>query len=183
MLAAGTVAAVLFGLPAAGASGAPRPATTGASPAQLCARVSAGAVSKVVGHPVPAPSAARAKSMFDKAKNIEGLLTQCTYGPAATEAQVKKAVEIDYATLSKPVSVSIVRQQLQSEVASDAKVKVSDYGGLSVPAVYVVAAESGGTVEAMAAVKGTKLVIAGLGTAAPEAEVAAVTRLGVRAFM
>lgn len=181
---AGTLAAGGGAAAAATRTAAPAktPAATKAA-AALCAKVSAEAVSKVVGHSVPAPQAAQGTSTFDKAKHIQGLLTECTYGQDSTDAEIKKAVEIDYATLSKPVTLSLVKQELKEEVAADAKVKFSDYNGLSVPAVYVVASEDGGTVEAMAGVQGTKLVIVGLGTAAPEREVGDVAALAVKAFM
>lgn len=188
-LLAGCLAAVMMGpglaaAPAAASAVLPAaPGRTGLGAAALCERVSARSVSRAVGHAVPSPAATRATSSFDQAKRITGTLTSCTYGQDKTNAQIRDAVEIDYATLSKPVTLSLLKQEMRHSLTASAKVKMADYHGLRVPAVYIVAKEDGGTVEVMAGVKGNKLIIVGLGTAAPEAEVAAVARLAVKAFI
>jgi len=123
-----------------------------------CSRVSAAAVSAIVGYKVPAPIAntthlpAVAKDHF-----ISSVETSCTYGPQKTLPEIEKAVTLQVATTSKALSIAGVKKNLAAEEKTShaAKWTINDYHGLGVPAVYVTLKLAGLTGQVITAVSGT----------------------------
>jgi hypothetical protein len=112
----------------------------------ICNKVSASAVSAIVGYRVPAPSEYNDTYVVDKALNISATSTSCGFTVQATAANPfsSKTVYLDSEVFNKAVSEATLKAAEtaeQEKVAaaqkvSHFKVSFSNYSGLGVTAVY-----------------------------------------------
>lgn len=103
----------------------------------ICSKVSAAAVSAIVGYSVPAGTAATRK-LQPTAQNfgISAVVTTCTYGSEASLAAMIKDVTLTSEITSKALTAQEVQTQLAKETSAAIKVTAASYSGLGVPGVY-----------------------------------------------
>jgi hypothetical protein len=120
----------------------------------VCSKVSAAAVSSIIGYKVPA-GVPFTRSIKPTKENYEisGTETICTYGAETSMATILKAVSLSFESISKPLTSAEMQQSL-AKASSLAKFKFSAYTGLGVPAFYFSLTESGITGQGITGVIG-----------------------------
>jgi hypothetical protein len=144
----------------------------------LCAAISPDAIAKVLGYRVPAATVSTGSFTFDQERNVSVFRTTCSYGALGTA----KGVGIIYESLSKPLPVSTIYQDIRASALaskpSGATYTVTSYGGLGVPGLYE---QSRGslTLEAVLGIQGEKIVGDVVGKVLPKSKVAALTKMAM----
>jgi hypothetical protein len=122
----------------------------------ICNKVSAAAVSEIIGYKVPAATAYTLAIKPTKVNfEISGTETSCTYGAETSMAAVQKAVSLSIETISRPLTSAEMQQSI-AKASALAKFKFSTYSGLGVPAFYFILSESGITGQGITGVLGGK---------------------------
>lgn len=156
--AACILALVVPPLTASAAPLGPRAVASSSSP---CGRVSSAAVAAVVGHAVPKPLPLINRTVFNKTYGISAVVTDCIYGKITSLASLKTAVSIFYETLSKPISAAIFQKGLaaaeKKSATGGAKIKITTFNGLGVPAFLIVITSSVVSAEAIFAGRGGQI--------------------------
>jgi hypothetical protein len=110
-----------------------RTATSASS--SICSKVTAAAVSAIVGHSVPA---ATATILHEKptAQNfgISGVPTLCVFGAQTSLAADKKDVDLTFEITSRALTAQEVRTELAKLKSATSTIAVAPYSGLGVPA-------------------------------------------------
>jgi hypothetical protein len=117
----------------------------------FCSKVSASAVSAIVGYKVPAGVFGTFKIKPAK-ENYEtsGTDTTCTYGAETSMATIVKSVTLSFETVSKALTPAEMQQSL-AKASAITKFKFSTYSGLGVPAFYFSVSEAGITGQGISA--------------------------------
>ena len=145
--------------------------------ASYCNKVSAGSVSAVIGHSVPAGTPFTDKVKATKTNHeISGVVSSCTYGADTSLAALSKDVVLSLEVTSRPLTGADLQYTLSQ--AEKLKMKFTPYSGLGMTAFYYTFAETGITIQGMVAIAGTRNYSAGVYTKAPaESELASLVRL------
>jgi hypothetical protein len=103
----------------------------------ICAKVSAGSVSAIVGYPVPAATTSvRNLPATAQDGGISAVVTTCTFGPQASLAELLKDVTLTLEATSKPLTAAGIEKDLQDRSSASLKITVKSYSGLGVPGLY-----------------------------------------------
>jgi hypothetical protein len=110
--------------------------TTGKSASSsICSKVSAAAVSAIVGYRVPA---ATTTTVHEKptAQNfgVSGVTTLCVFGAQTSLTADKKAVTLTFEITSRALTAQEVKTQLAKLKSAGLQITVAPYSGLGVPA-------------------------------------------------
>ncbi len=141
--------ASLAGAAVAGASTAPKPSEG------ICAKISTASVSSIVGYTLPAPSFDTLKLPATKKNDeISSVVTSCTYGSQTSLAALPKDIILDYTVTSRALTSAEIKKGLAQE--QQLKMTFVPYRGLGVKAYYYSFADSGITVQGMAAFEGSR---------------------------
>jgi hypothetical protein len=123
----------------------------------LCGKVSAAAVSAIVGYPTPAQALGSATTHVPATKQshgISGVETDCVYGKGT------KSVILGYFVTSKPLTLSLLESETKSSLSgTGAKVKFTSYPGLGAQGFLVTQGGTGGF-EEIGGLTGNKAFIA-----------------------
>lgn len=149
---------------------------SGLSATAVCAKVSTASVSGIVGHSLPAPTAAttdlKATTQNDEISSVQ---TSCTYG-AGTLAALPKDVVLDYAVTSRPLTSADLKKGLSQ--AKEIKMTIVPYLGLGILAYYYSFAVGGTAIRGISAIAGVKEYGAFVySTATSKSKLAALVRL------
>ena len=110
----------------------------------ICSKVSAAAVSAIIGYSVPA---ATAITLHEKptAQNfgVSGVTTICTFGGGTTVAALKKDVSLTFEITSRPLTAHEVKTGLAKTTSATIKTTVASYSGLGVPGLYFTETSAG----------------------------------------
>jgi hypothetical protein len=138
--------ACLVAAPAASA------ASTGA-----CSKVSASAVSAIVGYTVPAGVGMTTKLAATKQSDgISGVVTTCTYGAETSESALHKVVILTSETTSKSFTLSELKSLLAKNAAAAKAIKLVPYSGLGEPGFYFTEHIGGISAQGLAGFDGTQ---------------------------
>jgi hypothetical protein len=109
--------------------------TAKSASSSICSKVSAAAVSAIVGYRVPA---ATTTTLHEKptAQNfgISGVTTLCVFGAQTSLAADKKAVNLTFEITSRALTAQEVKTELAKLKSATLKITVASYSGLGVPA-------------------------------------------------
>jgi len=131
----------------------------------ICSKVSAAAVSAIVGYTVPAATAMTIHAK-PTAQNfgVSGLTTLCSFGttprPGSTQtailAALKKDVSLTMEITSRPLTAQEVKTALAKVTSATLHATVTAYSGLGVPALYFTESGGGLNAEGIVGLSGTK---------------------------
>jgi hypothetical protein len=132
-------------------------APSSAASSSICSRVSAASVSAIVGYTVPAGTFSTLDLKPTKQNGEIGSDNSiCTYGVDKTLADVEKAVILNIAVTTKPVTQAEIEASVtKTEQAAKVKFTISSYSGLNVPGYYLTENISGIRAQVIAGVSGT----------------------------
>jgi hypothetical protein len=124
---------------------------------QECSKVSASAVSAIVGYKVPAATGLTVNEKASK-KNfgISFQTLDCTFGAETSLAAIKKSVSVSIETLSRPLTSSELKK-IDEQQLKAAGLKIEPYSGLGGTSFYMTASVAGIHIESIATGSGTKL--------------------------
>ena len=165
LVATGTLVATAAFPTVARGSSLPQAGLVPSATSPLCTEVSATAVSRVVGHPLPA-AVATSSTVTNKKLNITGTFVDCTYG---TYAVGNPTVDLVYTTLSKAVPLSTFEHVILGTVKQmpGTHLTVKSYAGLGEPALLLTMSGKAGNYsissEEIIAINGEKDAGAGVG--------------------
>jgi hypothetical protein len=120
----------------------------------VCDKVSAAAVSAIIGYKVPAGTGTTFAVKPTKANyGISGTNTVCTYGSASNMAALLKDVSLSYEVISKPLTSAEIQESL-AKASKSVKIKFTPYSGLGVPGFYFSLTEAGITGQGISGIEG-----------------------------
>ena len=113
----------------------------------VCSKVSASAVSAIVGYHVP-PATSYAINLKATPSNFEITTTgtDCTFGAMTSEAAILKDVTLSIEVLSKPLTMTQMKQ-LVTKASPTLKYNFSTYPGLGGTAFHFVVTDAGITIQ------------------------------------
>jgi hypothetical protein len=119
----------------------------------ICSKVSAAAISSIIGYKVPAGVGSTFNVKPTKENfGVSGIDTSCTYGAETSMATLLKSVTLTYETISKPLTAAEMQESL-AKTSALAHFKFSSYSGLGVQAFYFSLSEDGITGQGITGVK------------------------------
>ena len=109
--------------------------TAKSASSSICSKVSAAAVSAIVGYRVPAATTTTVH-LKPTAQNfgVSGVTTLCVFGAQTSLAADKKAVTLTFEITSRALTAQDVKTQLATLKSAGLKITVAPYSGLGVPA-------------------------------------------------
>ena len=109
--------------------------TAKAASSSICSKVSAAAVSAIVGYRVPAATTTTVH-LKPTAQNfgVSGVTTLCVFGAQTSLAADKKAVTLTFEITSRALTAQEVKTQLAKLKSASLQITVAPYSGLGVPA-------------------------------------------------
>lgn len=120
----------------------------------VCDKVSAAAVSAIIGYKVPAGTGTTFAVKPTKANyGISGTNTVCTYGSESSMSALLKDVSLSYEVISKPLTSAEIQQSL-AKASKSVKIKFTPYTGLGVPGFYFTLTEAGITGQGISGIEG-----------------------------
>ena len=131
-------------------------ATSASAPASVCSKVTAPAVSAIVGYTVPAPTQTVLHVPANKNDyETSSVETSCTFGAEKSIAEVSKAVTLDIAVSAKPFTeAEILASTKKAQQISHDTFKLVSYSGLGVPAYYLTETAGGLHIQVLSGVVG-----------------------------
>ena len=129
---------------------------TPVSSASICSKVSASAVSAIVGYSLPAATVGTVNIKATKQNNeISAVVTACTFGAETSLAALKKDVFLQIEVTSRALTSQDVQKALSTKALGTTHLNITQYGGLGVPGFYITFSESGTKTETMSGYAGT----------------------------
>jgi hypothetical protein len=117
----------------------------------VCSRVSAAAVSAIVGFSMPAQAAydgTSHQSATKQSHGISGVATRCFYGTPP------KLVVLGSDTVSKPISLQTIERTTKADAGSGAQVVFTSYPGLGSGGILITIRGGGENVETIGSISG-----------------------------
>jgi hypothetical protein len=155
------ISALAAAVACAGVCAGPAAASTANSSkaTQLCAKVSASAVSSIVGYTVPAAVGISLNAPATKTNDyISGSTIDCSFGAEKSLADLKKLVSLDFETVSKPVTTAELKKLLaKTQTTAGLKVKIVPFSALGGESFYMTFSEAGISINSLFTANGTKL--------------------------
>jgi hypothetical protein len=146
--------------------------------ASICSKVSAAAVSAIVGYTVPAPTGLTLHEKPTAANyGISGVTTICTFGAETSVAALKKDVSLSLEITSRPLTAQEVMTVLAKSSSATLKVTVAAYSGLGVPGVYLTESGAGTRGHGILGLAGTSYFSASVETPLSMSKLASLAKL------
>lgn len=149
-----------------------------AASSSICSKVSASAVSSIVGYRVPAATASTVDAKPTAANfGISGVTTICTFGAETSLAALKKDVSLTLEITSRALTPQEIKTQLARLKSATLKITVASYTGLGVPGMYFTETGGGITGEGIVGFSGTTYFGASVETTLSESKLASLAKL------
>jgi hypothetical protein len=149
------------------------------SSSSICSKVSASAVSAIVGYSLPPATAGTVDLKATKQNDeISAVVTACTFGPQTSLAALKKDVILQVEVTSRPLTSQEIQKALSTKTVGTTHFKITTYSGLGVPGFYITFALTGGIkTETISGYKGTSEFGASVYSNLSQSKLAALAKL------